>query len=200
MRKTRTAVLAGIAALAVAGTALAATHNRHVMKVDLPDGSVARIEYAGDVAPKISFAPASNFVPVGWFDPLPAAPFAMFDRIAADMDRQADMMMRQVSAPPIQPNPGNGKIDLAAFGTLPAGTVSYSFVSTGNGTGTCSRSVQFTAFGPGRQPKLVSTSSGACRDAPSARTAVGLGRADQAGAPTPAQAAGDHSSMTPRAT
>ncbi len=38
MRKRRTAVLTGIAALAVTGVALAAVRDMHRMKVDLPDG------------------------------------------------------------------------------------------------------------------------------------------------------------------
>jgi hypothetical protein len=191
MRKTRTAVFAGIAALAVAGTALAANHDRHVMKVDLPDGSVAHVEYGGDVAPKVTVAPTLNFEPVRWFDPFAAAPFAMFDRIAAQMDQQAGMMMRQARALAIPANPANGKLDLTSFGTLPAGTVSYSFVSTGAGTGTCSRSVQVTSFGPGHQPKVISNSAGDCRDAPSAPIATGLGQADHVVTPAIGQGAGD---------
>jgi len=182
--------LAGIAALAVAGTALAASHDWHVMKVDLPDGSIAHVEYAGDVAPKVTVAPPSSLVPVRWFDPFAAAPFAMFDRIAAQMDQQADMMMRQVRALEMQPNPANGKLDLAAFGSLPAGTVSYSFVSTGIGTGTCSRSVQVTSFGPGHQPKVISNSAGDCHDAPPAPTATGLRRANQAVPPVTGRGTG----------
>jgi hypothetical protein len=42
------------AAAAIAGTALAATRNSHVMNVALPDGSVARVEYVGNVAPKVT--------------------------------------------------------------------------------------------------------------------------------------------------
>jgi len=191
MRKIRTAVFASIAALAAAGTAVAASHDNHVMKVDLPDGSVARIEYKGNVTPKVTVAPALNFVPVGWFDPVAAAPFAMFDQIAAEIDRQTAMMMQQVSTLPLQPDVRGGKIDPAAFGTLPAGTVSYSFVSTGTGTGACSRSVQVTSFGPGRQPKVISNSSGDCRDMPSAPTTLGLGRSDRDVTPTAAPTTGD---------
>ncbi len=192
MRKIRTSVLAGIAALAVAGTALASSHDRHVMKVDLPDGSVAHIEYAGDVAPKVTFAPAM-IDPVGWADPLPAAPFALFDRIAAEMDRQADVMMRQASALPVEHNPGNGQVDLAALGKLPPGTVSYSFTSTGTGTGTCNRSVQVTSSGPGQQPKVVSASYGDCGDSPAAPVATGRDMAGQSVVATAGQAAGSYS-------
>lgn len=180
MRKIRTAVVAGIAGLAIVGTAVAASHDNHVMKLDLPDGSIARIVYKGDVAPKVTVAPALNFVPVHWIDPFAAAPFTMIDRIAADMDRQTDMMMQQVRSLQLQPKAGDGKIDLAAFRALPAGTVSYSFVSTGSGQGTCSRSVQVTSYGPGQQPKVVSKISSTCRDTPAASTVTGSSGQDKA--------------------
>jgi len=74
MRKNRTAVLAGVAALIAVGTAVAATHNSHVMKVAMPDGSIAKIEYQGDVAPKVAVAPqpfgvTEMSLPVTVFDP-----------------------------------------------------------------------------------------------------------------------------------
>lgn len=163
MRKLRTAVLAGIAALGVAGTAMAASNDTHVMAVGLPDGSVARIEYQGPVAPKVQIdptAPALRIVPVRLADPFDAAPFAMIDRILADMDRQAAAM----TAAALQPIPADkaGRPDPAAFGSLPAGTVSYRFVSTSDGERVCSRSWQVTSQGPQQPPKLISASSGDC--------------------------------------
>ncbi len=171
MRKIRTAVLAGVAAVAAIGTALAASHGSHVMKVGLPDGRVDRIEYEGDIAPKITVAPASSVAPIAWLDPFEPAPFALFDRIAADMYRQSDVMMRQVRALPLPAMAGDGKIELTALRSLPLGTVSYSFVSTINGKSTYSRSVQVTSVGSGEQPKVVSNSSGDCREAPPATVA-----------------------------
>jgi len=162
MRKLRTAVLAGVAALCVAGTAVAANNDTHVMTVDLPDGSIARIEYQGDVAPEVRIDPTWGFAPVRFADSLDAAPFASFDRILADMDRQAAAMMRQVQALRLQPQGFDAKPDLAAFGGMPAGTVRYSFVSTRDGKRVCSLSWQVTSQGIGRQPKLVSAGSGDC--------------------------------------
>jgi hypothetical protein len=162
MRKLRTAVLAGIATLGVAGTAMAASNDTHVMAVGLPDGSVARIEYQGAVAPKVRIdpsAPALRIVPVRLADPFDAAPFAMIDQIMADMDRQAAAM-----AAALQPVPADkaGRPDLAAFGNLPAGTISYRFVSASDGNRVCSRSWQVTSQGPQQAPKLISASSGDC--------------------------------------
>jgi len=162
MRKLRTAVLAGAAALCVAGAAVAASNDTHVMAVSLPDGSVAHIQYKGDVAPKVRIDPILAIAPIGvvdWFDD---APFAAFARIFADMDRQAATMMRQFQILQTQPAGNWAKPGLAGFGGMPAGTVSYRFVSTNDGEHVCSRSWQVTSQGGGQQPKLVSASSGDC--------------------------------------
>jgi hypothetical protein len=181
MRKLlRTAVLAGATAIAIAGTAMAAANDNKVMTADMPDGSLARIEYQGDVAPKVTVEPAIRFVPVRFADPGITAPFALFDRIAADMDRQMDVMFRQARM--LEAAAARGAtLDPAAFGNLPAGTVSYRFVSTSTGNGTCARSIQVTSLGAGQQPKVVSGSSGDC-DAPSRR---------------PVQAVADHGKPAP---
>jgi hypothetical protein len=60
MPKFRSAVLAGVALVAAVGTAVAAVHNSHLLKVAMPDGSIARIEYQGDVAPRITLVPAAS--------------------------------------------------------------------------------------------------------------------------------------------
>jgi len=162
MRKLRTVVLSGVAALAVAGAALAATRDMHVMKVGLPDGSVARIKYAGDVAPKVIVAPAPDAVPLSFLGVVDAAPFTAFDRIAASMDRDMDAMVHEIVAfQPMLPS-ADGKIDLAALGKLPPGTVRYQLVSTSDGSGTCSRSVEVTSYGPDHKPRIVSNSVGNC--------------------------------------
>lgn len=162
MRKLlRTAVLVGAAAIATAGTAIAAANDNRVMTVDLPDGSLARIDYQGDVAPKVTVQPAIRFVPVGFADPAVTAPFALLDRIAADMDRQVNAMVQQTRM--LEAAAASGAtLDWAALGNLPAGTVSYRFVSTRSGNGACRRSVQVTSLGADQQPKVVSSSSGDC--------------------------------------
>jgi len=170
MRKIRTAVLAGVAALCVAGTAVAASNDTHVMTVDLPDGSVARIEYQGDIAPKVKIDSSMRFAPVQFTDPFDAAPFAMFDRIFADMDRQATAMMRQAQSLALPD--GDGEPDLVAFKTLPTGSVSYRFVSTSDGNRSCTRSWQWTSQGSGQQPKLVTASAGDCDTAKPAKDSL----------------------------
>ena len=51
MRTLPALAFVSVAAAALAGTAIAASPKTHVMNVPLPDGSVARVEYVGDVAP-----------------------------------------------------------------------------------------------------------------------------------------------------
>ncbi|MEO6215039.1 MAG: hypothetical protein ABIO86_03325 [Sphingomonas sp.] len=166
MRKKTIGLLAGIAALAMAGTAMATTppkHVRpvHVLNIALPDGTIQQIRYRGETPPAVVFTPVHRaMLPVALGDPFAMAPFAEFDRIAAAMDRQMDDMLRQVSTMAAQPIGPDGKIDQAAFAKMPAGSVHYSFVSSSSGT--CSRSVQVTSFGANQQPIVVSQSSGNC--------------------------------------
>lgn len=162
MRNLRTAVLAGVAALGVAGTAVAATQDSHVMRVALPDGSVARVEYRGDVAPRVVVESVRLFRPIVLGVPVDARPFADFDRVLAEMDRASAAMLRQAQAMRAAASARAGKPDLVALRGMPAGTVSYRIVSTRNGDRVCARSWRMTAQGAGQQPKLISASSGDC--------------------------------------
>ncbi|MFL6720592.1 MAG: hypothetical protein ACJ8FT_02155 [Sphingomonas sp.] len=152
MRKAVGFVLAGTAAAALAAGAVAASRNTHVMNVALPDGSTARVEYVGDVAPKVTVVPGQ----------VQADPFALFDRSAFDMQRQIDAMMRQVSEMARQPLAGAPGLNVAAYGNAPAGATSVTVVSTSNGARTCTRTTEVTAQGPGKPPKVVSNLSGDC--------------------------------------
>lgn len=153
----RSALITGIAALAVAGTALAGNLHK-VMTVNLPDGLVARVEYQGDVAPKVAVEPRGfDLTALGWH---PAwAPFVMLDRISADMDRQFDAMFRQVDAISAD---DTALMNWASAQALPAGAARYSYITTTNDKGFCARSVEITSDGPNRKPKVISSTSGDC--------------------------------------
>jgi hypothetical protein len=158
MRLMSKITLAAAAACALAGTAYAADHSLHRMKVALPDGSVAHVLYQGDVAPKLELVPVERTIPVALLD----SPFVGFDQIFADMDRQAAAMMQQAAA--LQASaPVNGKIDQAALKAMPAGS-SYSFTSYSSSNGGCTQSYQMTSYG-NAEPKVVSQSSGDCSTA-----------------------------------
>jgi len=161
MRKAHAIVLGGLGAIALTSAAVAATRNTHTLDVPLPDGSVAKIEYVGDVAPKVTVTPAP--LSVGF----PA--FGMFDRSMADMQRQIDAMVRQMNEVAAHPVSGAPGMNVAAYGNMPAGSSSVTVVSTSNGTKTCTRTTEVTSQGAGKPPKVVSNVSGDCAAAPPAK-------------------------------
>jgi hypothetical protein len=150
MTRVRNAVLAGIAAATIAGAAFAAGNDRHVMKVTLPDGQVAKIEYVGDVPPKVIAVPAQRIAM------MPGMPVAlMADPMFAQFDAMHAAMMRQMAA-------------MQAMAAMPAGAAMaapgvYS-TATGGGSGLrfCSQSVSVTDQGAGKPPKVVRESHGNC--------------------------------------
>jgi hypothetical protein len=180
MRLLSTA-LAGALAIGVSAAALAQTDQTRVMSVRLPDGSVAQIRYAGDVTPQVTFGDAP--APFVAWAPMPAffaaqSPFAMMERISAEMDREAEAMFRQGDA--LAASARSGQLSEAAMRDLPAGGRSYSFISTMSGNGVCSQSVEITAQGNGAPPRIVRHSSGACGPSGGA-----IGSADLPAAPAP---------------
>ena len=126
MRKLPAFGFAGVAAAALAGTAYAAAPKTHVMNVPLPDGSMARVEYVGDVAPKVTIAPRAIADSAGaWAMPFPS--FAGFDRMIAEMQRQSREMMRR--AQDMSHHGAGASPYIASYGNLPAGQTSTTIVS-----------------------------------------------------------------------
>ncbi|NUR46116.1 MAG: hypothetical protein HOP91_08195 [Sphingomonas sp.] len=154
MRKADAIVLAGLGAVGIAGAAVAASRDTHTMNVPLPDGSTARVEYVGNVAPKVTVVPA------------PVAQFGLFDRSMFDMQRQIDAMMKQVDAMARMPVEGAPGLNVAAYGNAPEGAQSVTVVSTSNGAKTCTRTTEVTSQGAGKPPKVVTNVSGDCGPAP----------------------------------
>lgn len=173
MRTLHKALFAGVAAVALAGSGAAMAQNSqtHVMTVRVPNGGVAEIRYTGDVAPQVvvrSGPAAADALPV-----LPSvfgagSPFAMLDRISAEMDREAAAMFRETEA--LAQHARSGQPIAVA---LPGGGQAYSFVSTMSGNGVCTQSVEITSTGNG-PPKVVSHSAGNCGPAGGTSGAVNL--------------------------
>lgn len=164
MPHLRAALLAATAAVALAGlsaSASAQSPRRHVMTISLPGGGTAQIRYTGDVPPRVVFgsAPAAlaDRMPTGLFGT--ESPFAMLDRISAEMDLQAAAMFRQAASLGAQAQ--SGQPIEAAIGNMPPGSGSYSYVSTISGNGVCTQSVEITSAGNGAA-KVVRHSSGNC--------------------------------------
>ena len=164
MRKAYAIVLAGLGAVTLTGAAVAASRDIHIFNVPLPDGSTARVEYVGNVAPKVTVTPTplSTAVP----------PFGMFDRSMFDMQRQIDAMMRQVDQMARQPVAGTPGLNVAAYGNAPAGSSSVTIVTESNGNQTCTRRTEVISQGAGRPPKMVSSVSGNCGEAQAAPKAA----------------------------
>lgn len=167
VRKLPAVALAGAAVCALAGTAIAASPkapaaNTHVMSVPLPDGSVARVEYVGNVAPKVTVEPrpfADAASPWGMAFPS----FAGFDRMMAEMQRQSEQMIRQAQEMARHPATATGAQPyIASYGNLPAGETSTTVVSYSNGGSTCTRTTEVVSQGAGKAPRVTSSVSGQC--------------------------------------
>lgn len=185
MQVWRTSLLAGVAAAlaGISGGASAQTPQTHVMTVGLPGGGVAEIRYVGDVPPRVTIgdAPAdfaAGTAAASWFGP--ASPFALMQRISAEMDRQVAAMFRQAEAMAAQAR--SGQLTEAALHNLPPGSREYTFTSTISGNGVCAQSVEITSTGNG-PPRVVSHSSGNCGTSGNRSGVVNL----PAAAPPPAK-------------
>jgi hypothetical protein len=152
MRLTRTTILAGGAALLVAGTAAAAAEKLHTMQVALPDGSVAHIQYAGDVAPKVTVEPVEARAIIA------VDPFAQLDAMAAAMEAQHRAMLQQIAALQQAAASGEPPAD------LPPG-VHYTYYSSVTDANGCTHTVQYSSDGSGAEPRVTQASAGNCDEA-----------------------------------
>ncbi|MBW8755417.1 MAG: hypothetical protein JF595_14985 [Sphingomonadales bacterium] len=165
MPKLRNAAIAGAATLLFAGAAVAATARFHTMAINLPDGSVAHITYAGDVAPKVS-VDAADTLDAAYADPVMAMDRDLA-RVSAMMEAQRQQMMREVAAMQQQAVAGQTG-QLVVTGNLPAGSsYHYTMVSTSSGKSSCTQTVEWRSDGPGKQPQVTKASAGDCGTAKS---------------------------------
>jgi hypothetical protein len=153
------AVAIGLAASA--GLAVALSPATHILKVQMPDGGTAEIQYAGDVPPKVSFTdmPAAFAFPMkDLFADDPA--FADLRKMSAAMDSQMNDLMSRATAP-------GGVLKAGGFAPLtdvaPADG-DYTMISTqSNGNTYCERSVEVTRSPGDKAPKVVTHTSGDCK-------------------------------------
>ncbi len=183
MASLRKTLLAGVAAIGTGVAGAAAAQTSHVMTVPVPGGGIAQIRYVGDVPPRVVFVPAPARFDGGM--PVPSvfgydSPFAMLDRIAAEMDRRAAAVFGYAGA--MADRAAAGGLAEAGFGAIPPGGESYSYASTISGNGVCTQSVRITARGDGTPPRVERHSSGNCGSAGAAPDRSGI----QPAAPVPA--------------
>lgn len=157
MRFVRTTILAGAAAMLVAGTAAVAADGLNTMEVALPDGSTAHIEYAGDRAPRVTVEPAPSQTSFAY------DPFLGLERIAYEMRARQQAMLRQMAALRQAAAEAGAAMPggVILVGNLPAGAhVSY-YSSTTDASG-CTRTVQYSSDGSGTEPTITRASAGSC--------------------------------------
>jgi hypothetical protein len=168
MASSRKPLLAGVAAIGIGLAGTASAQTSHVMTVPVLGGGVAQIRYFGDVPPRVVFVPAPAEFD-GW-TPVSSAfgydlPFAMLDRIAAEMDRRAAAMFRYAEAMADRAVAGGFAETTRGGvppGATPLGGESYSYASTISGNGMCTQSVRITSSGDGAPPRVERHSSGNC--------------------------------------
>lgn len=161
MKKLPAIALIGCGLIAVTGTVAGAAGKSHVLDVPLPDGSVARVEYVGNVAPRVTIEPAASTDNDNDWVPLPS--FAGFQGMVAQMDRAAEEMVRQAQQVARQPMPGAAAPYVASQSNVPAGTSSTTIVSFSSGGLSCTRTTEAISEGPGKPMKVTSRVSGNCR-------------------------------------
>jgi hypothetical protein len=169
MRLKPVLMIAGLMAAAGVTAAVAADRQEarvvpvHVLNVHMPDGSIQQVRYTGDVAPRVVA------VPVAAVDPMMAAfgpdsPFAMMDRISAQMDAQMAGMMHQAAM--MQSMTPEQLQQAAMRSGNGAGTTSVTMISSTGANGqVCSQSVRTVSLGDGKAPQIQRTSSGDCGSA-----------------------------------
>ena len=144
----------GIAGAALAGTAIAGGPKTHVMNVPLADGSSVRLEYVGDVAPKVSVTPVEQR---GMWSPIAFPGFGNFDRMFEQMNRQ----MQQIQQMARQPGAAvAGSPHVASYGSMPPGATSYSISTVSDGA--CTRTTEVVSQGDNQPSKVTTSSSGKC--------------------------------------
>ena len=155
---------AAIAGLAILAPAVAREWNSHKMTVSVPGGGVATIEYSGDVAPKVSFLPVAGphlADPFAWLTAFDMPSFAALDRMAADMDRQLNVMLHRAEI--LSRMPQDDGLRSAVMQGLPPGTTSFSMIETSTGHGVCTQVTRITQGAQDAKPQVVSQTSG-CGD------------------------------------
>ena len=163
---------AAIAGLAVIVPAVARELNSHQMTVPVPGGGVATIAYSGDVAPKVSFLPIAGSQladPFAWSAAFDMPSFVALDQMAANMDRQMNVMLHRAEM--LSRLPQDNGLRSAVMHGLPPGA-SFSMVSETTSNGVCTHVTRITQGAGDARPQVVSNTSGNCGEHPSSALAA----------------------------
>ncbi len=167
MRTIKSLLVTAAAGALMAGTigiAEAASQRLNTMTIQLPDGGTARIQYTGDVAPKVTVTPGWQAFDTWGPGPLVfdwTPPFAAIDSISAEMERHMAAAQRQMQAMQEQLATDSDRPIEAALKNAPPGSESFSIMTISNGKGFCTRSVRVVKPENGK-PQVQRQSSGDC--------------------------------------
>lgn len=153
MPRVHAALFAGAAVLA-AGTASAATGQWHTTTVDLPDGSVAEIQYLGEVPPRVTVSmpvvqddQADEIAEYEEDDALPAA------------TRARRVVQARPQPRPAAPYPAAPQFIVA--GDVPKGsTYEYTLITTGLDGRVCAQRTEWRSRGKGKEPEIRRSDTG----------------------------------------
>ena len=163
MRKSRIALIAGAAVLALAGAAAMATEKYHAPNTTTSTIADDRATFTGDSRSIVVVDDPLAFGPF-WFAPMAIEydpSFAMFERMTRDIEREAAFIEQHAQSLANASLAPDDTVLQASFGNRP-GSYSYSFVSTTSDGKNCTRSVQITSAVNGAKPQVVKNSSGDC--------------------------------------
>ena len=173
MKAVKTSLLIGaaaIAAIGLAGAAVAEIKHNHVMQVRLPDGTMEEIRYTGDTPPVVRLQ--TGWAPIAYAWPADVfsadLPFAALEQLSAQMDQEAAALLHQARSLPDPVAWGPGRVAQVDLGELPPGTSGYAMVSTMTGGQVCTRTVR---YGPSRHSgrlTAITQVSGDCDGPPQA--------------------------------
>jgi len=186
MKASKTPFLIGaaaIAAICLAGAAVAEIKHSHVMQVRLPDGTLEEIRYAGDTPPVVRLQP--DWSPAAYVWPADVfgadSSFAALERISAQMDREAAALLQRAHSLPGPLFDGRAGLTEVDLGKLPRGISGYSVVSTMSGGRVCTRTVQYGPSESSGRMTAVRRVSGDCDDAAKASPSAQAVTAPQSG-------------------
>jgi hypothetical protein len=138
------------------GSAFARDAGVHTMTVRAPGGGTITVQYAGDVAPQISFGSAPAATASGF-----ESPFATMDRITAQMDREMARMMREADAAMAAMPDANPAYPADLHGAPLFDLPGLFAIAAGGKVAFCMKSVEITSTGDGK-PHVVTHQSGNC--------------------------------------
>lgn len=143
-------VAAGLLGVSAAG---AAPPEWRTMSIGLPDGSVAEVQYVGDIPPRITVS-----APVVQDVPTTEAVGDLGDDVVYGAMPRARRIVQAHPQPGLQQSESP---QLIVLGAAPRGSrYQYTLITTGTDGRACTQRTQWLSRGPGKEPEVTRTDTG----------------------------------------